>query len=93
MPLADFSLKVDFNPGFAWVTAKVSRIFAPAELAVFALANTAQTTSASPCCRYRSTGIPKILELLCLKSPFAQNLPAAFYSIILFSKIGDVSVY
>lgn len=73
MPLASFSLKVDFAFRYAQGRQRSLVFLAPAELALFALAKSAQTSSASQCCRYRSTGIPK-------------NTPAALPKISIRSK-------
>jgi hypothetical protein len=53
MNLSIFSLKVNF------LTPMIFRIPAAAELAVFALANTAQTASPSPFCRFAPRGYPE----------------------------------
>jgi hypothetical protein len=56
MNLSIFSLKSVF------FTPKVFRILAAVELAAFALANAAQTSSPSQCCRFAPLGFPKMLK-------------------------------
>ena len=68
----NFFTQVDF------LTQKIFRSSAAAELSRSALAETAANSFAVPVLSLRSTGIPSLLKLLLLKSTFVKKLPYLF---------------